>query len=45
VIPVGVMLSIIGGPFFLYLLLARRSERYGWGSRKYPWGKGFKFCI
>jgi iron complex transport system permease protein len=29
VIPVGVMLSILGGPFFLYLLLARRSERYG----------------
>ena len=29
VIPVGVMLSILGGPFFLYPLLVRRSERYG----------------
>ena len=26
VIPVGVMLSVIGGPFFMYLLLARRGN-------------------
>jgi len=26
VIPVGVMLSIIGGPFFMYLLLRRRGQ-------------------
>jgi len=26
VIPVGVMLSVIGGPFFMYLLLARRGR-------------------
>ena len=25
VIPVGVMLSVIGGPFFMYLLLRKRS--------------------
>mgnify|MGYP001197863252 CR=1 FL=1 len=29
VIPVGVMLSILGGPFFLYLLLSKRSGTYG----------------
>jgi len=26
VLPVGVMLSVIGGPFFLYLLLSRRGR-------------------
>jgi len=27
VIPVGIMLSIIGGPFFMYLLLSNRGFR------------------
>ena len=29
VLPVGIMLSILGGPFFLYLLLNRRSDVHG----------------
>lgn len=29
VLPVGIMLSILGGPFFLYLLLKRRSDVHG----------------
>ena len=29
VLPVGIMLSILGGPFFLYLLLNRRSDLHG----------------
>ncbi len=29
VLPVGIMLSIIGGPFFLYLLLSKRSGAHG----------------
>ena len=29
VLPVGIMLSIIGGPFFLYLLLSKRSGTHG----------------
>ena len=29
VLPVGIMLSILGGPFFLYLLLSRRGATHG----------------
>ena len=29
VLPVGIMLSIIGGPFFLYLLLSKRGATHG----------------
>ena len=29
VLPVGIMLSILGGPFFLYILLNRRSDLHG----------------